>query len=153
MSKRKRRKANKTAGLFNIAPNKEDPSILLAALGKKFNLSESPACKQILSEVRLTYNYLEDFISFAKKKDEKICMTCIAKTSHLGLSSQDIEQCLKGYEVGNEHPIYYVDYQFSADYECPHGESFKDVWLMFVAKDEQLIASMLARFQNLKVFL
>ena len=151
MSKRKRKRKDKFSTFTN--DNKSDPVALLAGLKEKFNITESIQCTEVMSRIKLTYAYLEDFIAFAKKKDEKICLTAIAKTSHVGLSSMDIEQCLRRYEAGPEHPIYYVDYQFNNDYECPHGPDYKNVWIMFIAQDEPFIANLLARFQKLKVFL
>ncbi len=150
MSKRKRKKKDKLQIPGSLKP---DPVALLASLKEKFNITESAQCTEVISQIKLTYAYLEDFIAFAKKKDEKICLTAIAKTSHIGLCAMDIEQCLNRYQVGPEHPIYYVDYKFSEDYECPHGPDFKNVWIMFIAQDEEFIASLLARFQKLKVFL
>lgn len=151
MSKRKRKR--KDQSIIPFEKPKSDPVALLAGLKAKFNITESVQCTEIISHIKLTYAYLESFIAFAQKKDEKNCLTAIAKTSNLGLSSMDIEQCLKRYDTGAEHPIYYVNYQFSEDYECPHGIDYKDVWIMFIAADELFIANLLARFQKLKVFL
>lgn len=125
---------------------------LLAELKEKFNLIESPKCKDVLSKVNLTYSYINDFIACAKKK-EKICLTAIAKTNILAFATLDIEQCLKLYGADETHTIYYVDYQFDTDYNCPHGEEFKNVWIMFFARDEQFIIDMLIKFQKLKAFI
>lgn len=99
MSKRKRKRVET---LTPFEKTKSDPATLLAGLKEKFNITESAQCTEVMSHIKLTYSYLEEFISFAKKKDEKICLTAIAKTSHLKLSSMDIEQCLKRYETGFE---------------------------------------------------
>lgn len=129
------------------------PEALLEGLKEEFVLHESAICTDIISNIKLTYAYLEDFIYFAKKKDTNICLTAIPKTGHLGFSTQDINQCLRRYEANTSHDIYYVDYKFAEDYECPHGSEYKNIWIMFIAKDEHTIADLLSRFQKLKAFL
>jgi len=126
---------------------------LWEALDKEFNLVFSREITDFMDNIDLTYKFLEDFIAFAKNKDQNICLTAISKDAVIQFATIDIKKCLTKYDSDKNHFIYYIDYQFKDDYNCPHGSGYKDVWIMFIGKEESDIINLLTRFKKLKVFI
>lgn len=102
----------------------------------------------------ITYSYLVSFVDFYKNIDNKFCITAIHKTQDFVLASKDIAKCLNKREWLdlNMNFIYYVNYQFDKNYECPHGEEYKDVYLLFFTKCENEAIQLLEKFDKLKAF-
>jgi hypothetical protein len=120
---------------------------------QEFNLILAKNLYKKLLHIDLTYEYIEDFIAFAKNKNEKICMTAISKYTYLWAARLDIHQCLRQYKESHTFPIYWIHYKFSKNYKCKHGDDFKNVYLVFVADNEKQIIDLLDRFNKLKAFI
>jgi len=138
---------------FLDSKRKESQASVWQDINKQFNLIESKILTEYLSQINLTYKYIDDFISFAKIKDQRICLTALMKSGLKWGMEADLDRCLKQYKETRKFTLYYIDYQFPESYNCPHGDSFKDVYLVFVAEDELIIKNLLIKFQKLKVFI
>jgi|SRR6185436_6907690 len=128
-----------------------------------YPLKESSLLNNLFKNIKhITYAYIAGFTDFHKKFDENFCITAIHKTQNSWAASLDINQCLnkRSWLLNNacnnkwrsKFTIYYIDHQFDIDYPCPHGDDYKDVYLMFFTEDEKQTAQMLEKFNRLKAF-
>lgn len=117
----------------------------------KFNIQQSQILSEFFKTIPLTYEYLFDFIKFSKNKDKKICMTALPKTFAEKHMKEDISKCID--YRNDSFKLFYVDYEFDENYNCVHGEEFKDVFLVFAVKNETEIIDLLNRFNKLKTFI
>lgn len=131
-------------------------------LNDKFTFYESPELKECISNIKITYPYLNEFVPFHKKYDDAFCMTAITKTHHLTNASLDIERCLlkRGQFLSDrkkrKFKINYVDYQFVGEHNqinFNNGDEYRDVYLMFFTKNVKETCKVLQRFDSLKAFI
>lgn len=120
-------------------------------LNKNYNLVEAKDLEIFFSLVKPTYQYFEDFISFAKAKDKKICMTAIPVIDLYGAAQVDINTCLQSYgeDPSSGLPILYV----YRNLDDKHGDLFKEVYLIFLCENEESLLKLFFKFEKLKVFL
>lgn len=130
-------------------------------INKEYNLINSKEISESLINVNLTYEYIEDFVPFAKSKNKYICMAALCKNAPTWSMESDLDKLLKykinTFNISKEqrkyNKLYYVDYKFADDYNCKHGKDFKDVYLVFLADDENQICFLLEKFKKLKAFI
>jgi len=157
-----RRKSLKHNDEFINQKAEEKAKDLWRELTSKYLLTESLSITDLLKNRKpITYGYLKEFVDFHKKFDENFCITAIYKTQDKVNAGKDILQCLnkRGWsgsiyeKYGKDKiPIYYVDYQFANDYDCPHGDDYKDVYLMMFTLSEDETLYILQKFEKLKAF-
>lgn len=152
MSKSKKKKKAEPGFIDPAESHKEKRQKLWSHINHHFNLVKAEDLSIFIEMVKPNYQYFEDFISFAKNKDAKVCMTSIPKGDLLGAAQRDIEQCLDAYCNNSkvEYPILYVEYFFKDD---KHGFMFQDVYLMFLCESEEKLLDLFFKFEKLKVFL
>lgn len=124
-----------------------------------YPLKESILLNKIFKNIKyITYSYLEGFVDFHKKFDEFFSLAAIHKIQDSWSASLDISKCLnkRSWLLNKKNlvrpTIYYIDYQFDIDYICPHGDKYKDVYLMFFTENEEQTSDLLEKFNRLKAF-
>lgn len=125
-------------------------STLWDFLNKHYNLLESKNIETFFSSIKFNYQYLQDFITFAKLRDEKICLAAIPVDDLCGIAKIDLDRCLEAYSHDPKYPILYI--YFNTDDER-HGNSFKEIYLMFFCQDEKSLLELFLKFEKLKAFI
>lgn len=147
---------------FINAQAEEQARQLWDKINDRFEILEAKSLTQTVLSYPLTYELLTDFVAFHKNIDNDFCVAAIHKTQDPWMAQLDIEKCLKkrfwhierkSAKYKNRKPIYYIDYQFDVAYQCPHGDEYKDVYLMFFTKNEKQTNQMLQKFNKLKLFI
>lgn len=131
---------------------------LLTKLDNKYNLCFSKEIERCLSNIKLTYNYLIDYVEFCKNFDPHFVLTAIPLDHPFQYAKQDIDVCLSKKNIPqtqmNKFIIHYVEYEFeNADNRFGvNVKSYKHVYLMFFDQEKNII-KYFNKFHHLKIFI
>lgn len=116
-------------------------------INSEFNLIRCHTLEKTISNIILSYEYLEALVKFSKYN---VYITAISKIASLWEVREDLNECLSIYGYTIDFPLYYAEYKFLNN--CKYGDEFRDVYLIFISKDEVFIQDLITRFQKLKAF-
>lgn len=146
MSKRKK---------LNKIPDKID---ILPELSKKFNLIYCNKIKDILPD-KISYTFFDNLAEMIRECGDQICIPFITKYHNLTFAEFDLDIALNKTNKDKEVLIPYFELFFPKEYECPHGDEYKHVYVLCFAKDKDFESTIdcfmfyINKFKKLKVFI
>lgn len=144
---------------FIASKQKEKALTLLEELMKYSTLKHCPEIEAEFDKNVRTYALLEELPPLSIQFDHPIVMPVIP-WDHGGHSAKmDLKKAYDKLIKSWRDPIPFIEFSFPNDYKCPHGESYKHVYIFFMteyknydeAKDSVLFY--LQKLNKLKVFL
>ncbi len=120
-------------------------------ISNRFNLRTNPDLKVMAQKSIVDYDTIKGVLNMAKESDPRSTFLIITKNNNSDEILEGIEDHLtkyidiKGMEF---RTIPWIPLELPADYECPHGEDYKDVYLFFFSATEKMFEELVSAFKN-----
>lgn len=144
---------------YIASKQREQGNDLFEKLIKKATFEHSPEIEKIFDKEVRSYALIEELFKLSVKFDHPIVMPIITRDDSEYHAMMDIKKGFDSLHKSWFDVVPYIEFSFPDDYKCPHGDSFKHVFIFFFTQFKEFegardcVLHYLQRLTNLKVFL
>ncbi|CAB4196540.1 hypothetical protein UFOVP1290_60 [uncultured Caudovirales phage] len=141
--------------LYSIA----DRIYVLESLKNNFNIKYSSQISLFFDSYVNSYEFLEELPNISKSLGCYIIMTAIPICHNSYHAEKDLQIAFDKLNKSKYDIIPFITFQFKKEYECKHGNEYKNIHIFFFteesdySKSETNIINCLNKLNKLKVFL